>query len=113
MAYGSSPSRQLIRVVSLGRVASANRRIQAPPRQRWMWLRCHDLRLVKQRLHQVVFRDGMLAAHDRRCAISNLPDDHLLDAAHIMADAMSFSGSRCSPTASPSRRSITRPLIII
>jgi putative restriction endonuclease len=29
----------------------------------------------------------VLAAYDHRCAISNLPDDHLLDAAHIMADA--------------------------
>jgi putative restriction endonuclease len=29
----------------------------------------------------------VLAAYDHRCAISNLPDDHLLDAAHMMADA--------------------------
>ena len=31
-------------------------------------------------------------AYDHRCAISNLPDDHLLDAAHIMADAHELLG---------------------
>ena len=35
---------------------------------------------------------GVLAAYDHRCAISNLPDDHLLDAAHIMADAHELMG---------------------
>ena len=49
--------------------------------------RLYALRLVKHRLHQASFRDSVLAAYDHRCAISNLPDDHLLDAAHIMADA--------------------------
>lgn len=44
------------------------------------------LRLVKQRPHQASFRDVVLTVYDHRCAISNLPDDHLLDAAHIMAD---------------------------
>jgi putative restriction endonuclease len=34
----------------------------------------------------------VLAAYDHRCAISNLPDDHLLDAAHIMADAHELMG---------------------
>jgi hypothetical protein len=47
----------------------------------------------------------VLAAYDRRRAISNLPDDHLLDAAHTMADALELLGSRSSPTASRSRRS--------
>jgi putative restriction endonuclease len=42
--------------------------------------------LVKQRLHQASFREVVLTVYDHRCAISNLPDDHLLDAAHIMAD---------------------------
>jgi putative restriction endonuclease len=34
----------------------------------------------------------VLAAYEHRCAISNLPDDHLLDAAHIMADAHELLG---------------------
>jgi putative restriction endonuclease len=34
----------------------------------------------------------VLAAYDHRCAISNLPDDHLLDAAHIIADAHELLG---------------------
>jgi putative restriction endonuclease len=48
--------------------------------------RHYALRLVKQRLHQASFRNAVLTVYDHRCAISNLPDDHLLDAAHIMAD---------------------------
>ena len=46
----------------------------------------------QQRLHQASFRDSVLAAYDPRCAISNLPDDHLLDAAHIIADANELLG---------------------
>jgi len=34
----------------------------------------------------------VLAACDYRCAICNLPDDHFLDAAHIMADANELLG---------------------
>ena len=64
--------------------------------------RRYALRLVMQRLHQAAFRDLVLAAYDHRCAITNLPDDHLLDAAHIMADATSSWASRSSPTASRS-----------
>jgi hypothetical protein len=33
-----------------------------------------------------------VCAYDHRCAISNLPDDHLLDAAHIMAGAHQLLG---------------------
>jgi putative restriction endonuclease len=54
--------------------------------------RRYALRLVKQRLHQAAFRDLVLAAYDHRCAISNLPDDYLLDAAHIIADAHELLG---------------------
>jgi len=43
-------------------------------------------------LHQASFRDSVLAAYDHRCATSNLPHDHLLDAAHIMADAHELLG---------------------
>lgn len=48
--------------------------------------RRYALRLVKQRLHQASFREVVLSVYGHRCAISNLPDDHLLDAAHITAD---------------------------
>jgi putative restriction endonuclease len=52
-----------------------------PPERRY------GLRLVKQRLHQAMFREAVLAAYGSRCAISNLPEPRLLDAAHIIADA--------------------------
>jgi putative restriction endonuclease len=48
--------------------------------------RRYGLRIVKQRLHQATFREAVLAAYGGRCAISNLPEPRLLDAAHIMPD---------------------------
>lgn len=48
--------------------------------------RRYALRIVKQRLHQVSFREAVLAAYDGRCAITGLPEPKLLDAAHIIAD---------------------------
>jgi putative restriction endonuclease len=48
--------------------------------------RRYALRLVKQRLHQASFRERVLTAYDRRCAITGLPEERLVDAAHIMAD---------------------------
>ncbi|KAF0282889.1 HNH endonuclease [Spiribacter roseus] len=48
--------------------------------------RRYTLRQVKQRLHQSQFREAVLSAYDYRCAISNLPEEKLLDAAHIVAD---------------------------
>jgi HNH endonuclease len=59
--------------------------------------RRYALRLVKQRLHQASFRDAVLANYDHRCAISNMPEDHLLDAAHIMADAHELLGQPMLP----------------
>lgn len=38
------------------------------------------------RLHQAAFRELVLGAYGRRCAISNLPIEPLLEAAHIIAD---------------------------
>lgn len=61
--------------------AAASARVPDAPERRYA------LRLVKQRLHQASFRDSVLAAYGQRCAISNLPDVNLIDAAHIMADA--------------------------
>jgi putative restriction endonuclease len=49
--------------------------------------RRYALREVKARLHQASFRDAVLAAYGRRCAISHLPEPRLLDAAHIVIDA--------------------------
>ena len=49
--------------------------------------RRYALREVKARLHQASFRDAVLAAYDGRCAISKLPEQRLLDAAHIVVDA--------------------------
>jgi putative restriction endonuclease len=76
-------SRRLAARIAFGELAGAIATPTAPDAVE----RRHALRLVKQRLHQASFRDSVLAAYDHRRAISNLPDDHLLDAAHIMADA--------------------------
>ncbi len=48
--------------------------------------RRYALRMVKERLHQATFREAVLFAYGRRCAISGLPETQLLDAAHIIAD---------------------------
>jgi putative restriction endonuclease len=81
-------ARRLAVRIAFGELAGATATATAPdPIERR-----YALRLVKQRLHQASFRDSVLAAYDHRCAISNLPDDHLLDAAHIMADAHELLG---------------------
>ena len=41
---------------------------------------------AKVRLHQAEFRERVLTAYDRRCAISGLPIPDLLQAAHIIPD---------------------------
>lgn len=48
--------------------------------------RRYALRMVKQRLHQNSFREAVIAAYKGRCAISNMPEPRLLDAAHIIED---------------------------
>jgi putative restriction endonuclease len=80
--------RRLTARIAFGELAGATARATAPDPVE----RRYALRLVKQRLHQASFRDSVLAAYDHRGAISNLPDDHLLDAAHIMADAHELLG---------------------
>jgi putative restriction endonuclease len=52
---------------------------QAPERR-------YALRLTRQRLHQATFREAVLAAYGQTCAISRLPEQRLLDAAHIIQD---------------------------
>lgn len=48
--------------------------------------RAYTLRLVKQRLHQVGFRERVLTAYQRTCAVCRLRHEELLDAAHIIPD---------------------------
>lgn len=49
--------------------------------------RRYALREVKQRLHQVTFREMVISAYEGRCALSGLPEPLLLDAAHIVSDS--------------------------
>lgn len=42
---------------------------------------------TRQRLHQGAFRDMVISAYDRRCAICRLQHPELLDAAHILPDS--------------------------
>lgn len=44
-------------------------------------------RLVKQRLHQALFRVNVLAAYRERCTMCSLRHVELLDAAHILSDS--------------------------
>lgn len=48
--------------------------------------RRYALRTVQQRLHQAAFRERVLDAYGRRCALTDLPEPRLIDAAHIMSD---------------------------
>jgi putative restriction endonuclease len=49
--------------------------------------RRYALRTIQQRLHQAMFRERVLAAYGRRCALSGLPEARLIDAAHIAPDS--------------------------
>ena len=46
------------------------------------------MRETKQRLHQPVFRAGVLRAYRYRCAVCSLNHAGLLDAAHIVPDRL-------------------------
>jgi putative restriction endonuclease len=48
--------------------------------------RRYAIRSIRQRLHQAVFRERVLAAYGYRCALSGLPEARLIDAAHIVPD---------------------------
>jgi putative restriction endonuclease len=48
--------------------------------------RRYALRTVKQRLHQTLFREAVITAYGGKCALSRLPEQRLLDAAHIIED---------------------------
>lgn len=47
---------------------------------------------LRQRLHQAVFRERVLAAYGYRCALSGLPEPRLIDAAHIVPDGDEYLG---------------------
>jgi putative restriction endonuclease len=63
--------------------------------------RKYALRLVRQRMHQATFREAVLTAYDKRCAISGLPEPRLLDAAHIIIDGDSDKGQPVVPNGLP------------
>ena len=48
--------------------------------------RRYAMRIVRTRLHQATFRERVLDAYGRKCALSNLPEARLIDAAHIVPD---------------------------
>ena len=59
--------------------------------------RRYGLRKVKQRLHQTSFRAAVIAAYGGRCALSGLPEQRLLDAAHIVRDRDELLGQPVIP----------------
>ena len=59
--------------------------------------RRYGLRKVKQRLHQTSFRAAVIAAYGGRCALSGLPEQRLLDAAHIVPDRDELLGQPVIP----------------
>ena len=59
--------------------------------------RSYALRLIKQRLHQNSFREAVITAYSGRCAISGLPEQRLLDAAHIISDTNELMGQPVVP----------------
>jgi putative restriction endonuclease len=63
--------------------------------------RRYALRTVKQRLQQAAFREAVIAAYGGRCALSQLPEPMLLDAAHIISDTTDISGQTIVPNGIP------------
>ena len=63
--------------------------------------RRYALRAVQQRLHQASFREAVIAAYDGRCALSGLPEQRLLDAAHIISDKNERLGQPIVPNGLP------------
>jgi putative restriction endonuclease len=63
--------------------------------------RRYALRAVKQRLHQASFREAVITAYNGRCALSGLPEQRLLDAAHIISDKNERLGQPVIPNGLP------------
>jgi putative restriction endonuclease len=63
--------------------------------------RRYALRQVKTRLHQASFRSAVIDAYGGRCALTRLPEQRLLDAAHIVPDGHSRWGQPVVPNGMP------------
>lgn len=63
--------------------------------------RRYAIREVKQRLHQSSFREAVILAYGGRCALSGLPEQRLLDAAHIISDKNEKYGQPVVPNGLP------------
>jgi len=63
--------------------------------------RRYALREVKQRLHQASFREAVISAYAGRCAVTGLPEQRLLDAAHIVSDSNEQLGHAIVPNGLP------------
>lgn len=63
--------------------------------------RRYALRAVQQRLHQASFREAVITAYNGRCALSGLPEQRLLDAAHIVSDKDEQFGQPIIPNGLP------------
>ena len=61
----------------------------------------YALSVVKQRLHQASFRETVIMAYNGRCALSGLPEQRLLDAAHIISDKNERLGQPVVPNGLP------------
>lgn len=48
--------------------------------------RRYTMHVVRHRLHQAMFRERVVEAYGRRCALTALPEVKLVDAAHIVPD---------------------------
>ncbi|HEX9465469.1 MAG TPA: HNH endonuclease [Alphaproteobacteria bacterium] len=63
--------------------------------------RRYALQEVKQRLHQASFRQAVITAYRGRCAITGLPEQRLIDAAHIINDQNEQFGQPVVPNGIP------------
>ena len=63
--------------------------------------RRYALQTVKRRLHQASFREAVITAYNGRCALSGLPEQRLLDAAHIISDRDERLGQPVVPNGLP------------
>jgi putative restriction endonuclease len=50
-------------------------------------VRAYAERVVKERLHQPMFRERVLLAYEHRCSLCRLRHTRLLDAAHVLPDS--------------------------
>ena len=63
--------------------------------------RRYALTVVKHRLHQASFREAVISAYQHKCAFSGLPEQRLLDAAHIISDRDEEFGQPVVPNGLP------------